>query len=218
MAPARRLVLLVTAIAWVGPGEAAEPPASPAPAPPIKEKAITAEDRAHWAFVPPRRPEVPPVRERAWVRNPIDAFVLAGLEADGLPHADEADRPTLLRRLRFDLTGLPPTPEEHDAFLGDEAPGAYERLVDRLLASPQYGERWAQHWLDLARYADSDGYEFDQAREDAWRYRDWVGGALNRDLPYDAFIRRQLAGDEAEPGDASAFIATGFNRCYPDMV
>ena len=113
-------------------------------------------------------------RGAAWVRNPIDAFILAELEENGLPHAPEADRPTLLRRLSFDLTGLPPTPEEVDAFLADRSPDAYERLVDRLLASPHYGERWAQHWLDLARYADTDGFEFDQARPDAWRYRDWV--------------------------------------------
>src|SRR5947209_3520487 len=196
----------------------AEEPAAPAPAASPQEKPITAADREHWAFVPPGRPAVPHVEEPGWIRNPIDAFVLAALEENSLRHAPEADRPTLLRRLRFDLTGLPPTPEEVEAFLGDPAPDAYERLVDRLLASPRYGERWAQHWLDLARYADSDGFEFDQARDDAWRYRDWVVQALNADLPYDAFIGRQLAGDETDPDDASAFIATGFNRCYPDMV
>jgi hypothetical protein len=124
----------------------------------------------------------------------------------------------LLRRLSFDLTGLPPTPEELDAFQADRSPDAYEKVVDRLLASPRHGERWAQHWLDLARYADTDGFEFDQARPDAWRYRDWVVQALNSDLPYDQFVRRQLAGDETDPDDPSAFIATGFNRCYPDMV
>ena len=150
--------------------------------------------------------------------NPIDAFILAGLEANGLTPAPEADRPTLLRRLSFDLTGLPPSPEEVEAFLRDRSPDAYEKVVDRLLASPQYGERWAQHWLDLARYADTDGFEFDQARPNAWRYRDWVVDALNRDMPYDRFVRLQLAGDEVAPDDPSAFIATGFNRCYPDMV
>ncbi len=132
--------------------------------------------------------------------------------------APEADRPTLLRRLTFDLTGLPPTPAELDAFLADRDAGAYERVVDRLLESPRYGERWAQHWLDLARYADSDGFEFDQIRPDAWRYRDWVVTALNADMPYDRFLRLQLAGDEIAPDDSSALVATGFNRCYPDMV
>ncbi len=126
--------------------------------------------------------------------------------------------PTLLRRLSFDLTGLPPTPDEIGSFQNDRSADAYEKVVDRLLASPQYGERWAQHWLDLARYADTDGFEFDQARPNAWRYRDWVVSAMNRDLPYDQFVRFQLAGDEVAPDDPNAFIATGFNRCYPDMV
>ncbi len=118
----------------------------------------------------------------------------------------------------FDLTGLPPTPEELASFENDPSPVAYERQVDRLLASPRYGERWAQHWLDLARYADTDGFEFDEARPNMWRYRDWVVAALNADIPYDEFVRTQLAGDEVSPDDPSAFIATGFNRCYPDMV
>ncbi len=152
------------------------------------------------------------------MRNPIDAFILARLEERGLPHSPPADRATVLRRLRFDLTGLPPTPDELDAFLGDHSPLAYEALVDRLLASPQYGERWGQHWLDLARFAETDGFEFDQVRPDAWRYRDWVVRALNSDLPYDDFVRFQLAGDEVRPGDPAAFSATGFSRCYPDMV
>jgi len=177
-----------------------------------------AGDREHWSFVPPRRPEVPRVKDGSWPQNPIDAFIQARLAARGLGHTPEADRATLLRRLRFGLTGLPPTPEEVEAFRADRSPLAYERLVDRLLASPHYGERWGQHWLDLARYAETDGFEFDQARPDAWRYRDWVVQALNRDLPYDRFVRLQLAGDEVRPGDPAAFIATGFNRCYPDMV
>jgi hypothetical protein len=177
-----------------------------------------ADDRPHWAFSPPRRPDIPRIDGSTQVRNPIDAFILARLKPRGLRPASEADRATLLRRLSFQLTGLPPTPEEVDAFLADDSPLAYELLVDRLLASPRYGERWAQHWLDLARYADTDGFEFDQARPDAWRYRDWVVQALNRDIGYHEFVRLQLAGDEVRPGDASAFIATGFNRCYPDMV
>jgi hypothetical protein len=184
----------------------------------IPQKPITAEERAHWAFQPLERPSVPTVRDRAWVRNPIDTFIAATLEQNGLRPSPEADRPTLLRRLSFDLTGLPPSPAEIDAFLNDHSADAHEKVVDRLLASPQYGVRWAQHWLDLARYADTDGFEFDQARPNAWRYRDWVVNSLNRDLPYDRFISLQLAGDEIAPDDPDALIATGFNRCYPDMV
>ncbi len=177
-----------------------------------------ASDEKHWAFAPPRRPALPQIQEKSWVKNPIDRFILAELEEQSLRHAPEADRATLLRRLSFDLTGLPPTAQELSAFLDDRSPGAYEHVVDRLLASPHHGERWGQHWLDLARFAETDGFEFDQARPDAWRYRDWVVRALNRDMPYDVFIRMQLAGDEAQPDDAAAFVATGFNRCYPDMV
>lgn len=173
---------------------------------------------AHWAFERPIRHAPPAVRDRRWARNPIDAFILAALEGARLEPATEADRATLLRRLSFDLTGLPPSPSELDDFLSDDSPDAYERVVDRLLASPRHGERWAQHWLDLARYADTDGFEFDQARPNAWRYRDWVVRALNEDVPYDRFVALQLAGDEVEPGDPAAFVATGFNRCYPDMV
>ena len=128
------------------------------------------------------------------MRNPIDAFVLARLEKEGLAPSPEADRTTLIRRLTLDLTGLPPTPEEVDAFLNDPAPDAYEKVVDRLLASPHYGERWGRWWLDAARYADSDGYEKDKPRF-VWFYRDWVVNALNRDLPYDRFIIDQIAGD-----------------------
>ena len=160
-----------------------------------------AGDGKHWAFSPPLRPAIPDVKEISWARNAIDRFILSRLEENGGRHAVEADRATLLRRLTFDLTGLPPTLEEQRKFLSDRAPDAYDRLVDRLLASPQYGERWGQHWLDLARFAETDGFEFDQARPDAWRYRDWVVEALNRDLPYDQFVRLQLAGDEARPDD-----------------
>ncbi|HEY2157392.1 MAG TPA: DUF1549 and DUF1553 domain-containing protein [Isosphaeraceae bacterium] len=184
--------------------------------PPVKP--ITPAEREHWAFHPPRRPAVPAPKRAGWVRNPIDAFILRGIEEAGLEPTRETSRTSLLRRVTFDLTGLPPTPEEVDSFLRDERPGAYERVVDRVLASPRYGERWAQHWLDLARYADTDGFEFDQVRPNAWRYRDWVVDALNRDIPYDRFVRLQIAGDELEPDDPSAFVATGFNRCYPDMV
>jgi hypothetical protein len=167
-------------------------------------------------FQPPRRPAVPAVRDRAWVANPIDAFVLARLEAAGLAPGDRADRLTLLRRVTFDLTGLPPTPAEQGAFLADDRPGAYERVVERLLASPHYGERWAQHWLDLVRYAESDGFKADDLRPDAHRYRDWVIRALNADLPYDRFVRQQLAGDELEPDSPDALVATGYLRLWPD--
>jgi hypothetical protein len=183
-----------------------------------REKPIRAEDRAHWSFVKPVPPAVPAVKADAWVRNPIDAFVLRTLEDAKLHPSPEADRSMILRRVTFDLTGLPPSPSEIESFLNDRDPAAYERIIDRLLASPQYGERWAQFWLDLARYADTDGFEFDQARPNAWRYRDWVVSALNADLPYDQFIQLQLAADETQPDDSSAFVATGFNRCYPDMV
>ncbi len=184
----------------------------------LSASASRAAEPKHWSFTPPKRPPVPTVNEGAWSRNPIDRFILARLERQRQKHAPEADRATLLRRLSFDLTGLPPTLEQQRTFLSDSDPAAYDRLVDRLLASSQYGERWGQHWLDLARFAETDGFEFDQARPDAWRYRDWVVDAFNRDLPYDQFVRLQLAGDELRPDDPWAFIATGFNRCYPDMV
>ncbi len=182
------------------------------------DKPITDEDRSHWAFVPPRRVDRPKVSDARWVRNPIDAFILAKLDENRLKPAPEADRLTLIRRLSFDLIGLPPTIAEMDAFVADSSPDAYEKVVDRLLASPHHGERWAQHWLDLARYADSDGFEYDQARPDMWRYRDWVVNAFNSDMPYDRFLKLQLAGDEVAPEDPSAFLGTGFNRLYPDMV
>jgi hypothetical protein len=184
----------------------------------VPDKPITAEERDHWAFRPPKRIDPPAISDLGWIRNPIDAFILAGLEANELKPAPEADRPVLVRRLSFDLVGLPPSPEEVGAFVADRSSDAYEKVVDRLLASPHYGVRQAQHWLDLARYADTDGFEFDQARPNAWRYRDWVVEAFNRDMPYDRFVRLQLAGDEIAPEDPSAFLATGFDRCCPDMV
>jgi hypothetical protein len=166
----------------------------------------------HWAFQPIRRPTLPMVKNAAWVRNDIDRFVLARLEKEGIAPSPEADRVTLLRRLSFDLLGLPPTPTEVDALLSDKSPDWYERLVDRLLASPHYGERWGRHWLDLARYADSDGYEKDTGRPFAWRWRDWVIDALNRDLPYDRFTIEQLAGDLLPNATVTQKIATGFHR------
>jgi hypothetical protein len=165
----------------------------------------------HWAFVPPVRPIPPTVRNAGWVRNPVDSFVLARLEREGLSPSPEADKTTLLRRLSLDLIGLPPTIAEVDAFLADKSSRAYEKQVDRLLASPHYGERWGRHWLDAARYADSDGYEKDKARF-IWFYRDWVINAFNRDLPYDQFIIQQIAGDQLPNATQDQIVATGFLR------
>jgi mono/diheme cytochrome c family protein len=167
--------------------------------------------KKHWAYVKPVRPAVPAVHSRAWVRNPIDAFILARLEKEGLKPSPEASRETLIRRLSLDLIGLPPSPKEIDAFVNDPRPDAYERLVDRLLANPHYGERWARPWLDLARYADTNGYEKDRRRS-IWKYRDWVIHALNEDMPYDEFTIEQLAGDLLPHPSTDQIIATGFNR------
>jgi hypothetical protein len=169
-----------------------------------------------WTYRTPVRPPVPVVRNRAGVRNPIDAFVLAKLEQAGLTPSPPGERAVLIRRLSFDLTGLPPTPEEVDAFVCDPSPQAYEKLVERLLASPQYGERWAMYWLDLVRFAESDGFKADDPRPSAWRYRDYVIQSFNRDKPYDRFVREQLAGDELYPDNREALVATGFNRHFPD--
>lgn len=163
---------------------------------PIVERPITDADREHWAFRPVVRPGLPAVNDATWPRMPVDAFILAKLEEAGIAPAREAAKATLLRRLSFDLHGLPPSPEELAAFEADNAPDAYERLVDRLLTSPAYGERWGQHWLDLARFAETDGFEHDKVRPDAWKYRDWVIGALNADMSYEEFVRFQIAGDE----------------------
>jgi hypothetical protein len=174
----------------------------------------TAAERRHWAFQP-RKEVRPPVIADGWIRNPVDAFILEGLQKAGLKPAAEADRATLIRRVTYDLHGLPPTPEEIAAFVRDKAPDAYERLVDRLLASPRYGEQWARHWLDVVRFAESDGYEYDTHRPDAFRYRDYVIESLNTDKPYDQFLREQLAGDEMDPANNTYLIASGFNRLGP---
>ena len=168
----------------------------------------------HWSFVPPRRPSPPEVRAAGSVRNPIDRFILAPLERDGIAPSPEADRVTLLRRVSLDLTGLPPSIAEVDAFLADDRPDAYDRLVDRLLASPHFGERWARPWLDLARYADSNGYSIDAPRS-IWKYRDWVIDALNRDMPFDQFAIEQLAGDLLPDATLDQKVATGFHRNTP---
>jgi hypothetical protein len=167
-------------------------------------------------FQPPRRPDVPAVKDKKWGVNPIDAFILAELESKGLSPDPRADKLRLLRRVTFDLTGLPPSVEEQEKFLADESPDAYAKVVDRLLASPRYGERWAQHWLDLVRYAETDGFKADDLRPEAHRYRDYVIRAFNADMPYDRFVRQQLAGDELEPDNLDAIVATGFNRLWPD--
>jgi hypothetical protein len=153
--------------------------------------------------------------------NPIDAFVLAKLESQGLQPAPQASRQILIRRLTFDLTGLPPKPEEVNAFVKDTSPDAYSRLVDKLLDSTRYGERWGRHWLDVVRFADSDGYEYDAIRKYSWRYRDYVIRAFNQDKPYDRFIREQIAGDELPNRDYDSLTASGFARNGPfigDMV
>jgi hypothetical protein len=177
---------------------------------------FTAEQRSYWALQKVTRPALPAVHNPGWVRNPIDAFVVSQLEAKGLTPSPPADRVTLIRRVSLDLIGLPPTPEEVEAFLSDRSPNAYENVVDRLLASPNYGERWARHWLDLARYAESEGFKSDETRPNAWRYRDYVIDALNNDKPYDRFVQEQIAGDELWPEDPGARVATAFNRHYPD--
>jgi hypothetical protein len=180
---------------------------------PIDPARVTTSRRAGydwWALQPLARPKPPPVADAARVRTPLDAFVLNRLEAQGLHFAMPADRRTLIRRLAFDLLGLPPTPEEVADFESDPSPDAYDKLVERLLASPAYGVRWGRHWLDLSRFGESNGFEFDEPRQNAWPYRDWVVEALNADLPYDEFARLQLAGDVLRPDDPDAVRATGF--------
>jgi len=190
--------------AWIDQGAAWPETAAEA-----KAAAKTGPD--HWSFKKPVRPATPTVKYSAWPRNPIDAFVLARLECEGLAPSPEADRATLIRRVSLDLTGLPPTVEDVDAFLADARPDAYERLVDRLLDAPQYGERWGRFWLDRARYADTNGYEKDRERS-IWPYRDWVIRALNADMPFDRFTVEQIAGDLLPGATTSQKVATGFHR------
>jgi hypothetical protein len=186
------------------------------------EPPITEEDRQFWAFRAPVDPPLPPVANSAWPRGSIDSFVLAGLEAAGLQPARTADKRTFIRRATFDLHGLPPTPDEVAQFLEDNSDDAFARLIDRLLASPRYGERWGRHWLDLARYSDSNGMDENMAMAEAWRYRDWVVAAFNSDTPYDAFLRDQLAGDLLPSADEATnharWVATGFLVLGPKML
>ena len=177
---------------------------------------FTQRQREFWSFQKVKPQSPPAVRHTDWARTPIDAFILEKLEAKNIAPGPRADKITLLRRATFDLTGLPPAPEEVEAFLADHSPQAFEKVVDRLLASPQYGERWGRHWLDLARFAESEGFKSDEARPNAWRYRDYVIGALNQDKPYNRFVQEQIAGDEMWPDSPEARVATAFHRNYPD--
>ena len=222
--------------AWIDAGAKTARPEPEA----ILDDEVTEEERSFWSFQPIRRPSVPRVQQASVVRTAVDAFLLARLEEDKLSFSEDAGAVTLVRRASFDLLGLPPSAEEVDEFLADREPGAYERLIDRLLESPHYGERWARHWLDIAGYADSDGFgEKDLERKWAFKYRDWLIRAINSDRPWDEMIREQLAGDElllsVATGDRTALkgkapiqyrgltaqqadmlIATGFLRMGPD--
>ncbi|MEI8571506.1 DUF1553 domain-containing protein [Methylomonas sp. LW13] len=169
-----------------------------------------------WSYQPVNAPAVPDVQQKDWVRTPIDAFVLAPLEAKGIKPSQDTDRASFIRRATLDVWGVIPTPEEVDAFVNDKSPDAYEKLADRLLASPKYGERQGRKWLDLARYADSTGFQNDNDRLNMWRYRDYVINSFNQDKPYSRFIQEQLAGDELWPGDEQALVATGFMAQFPD--
>ncbi|AWM41694.1 Planctomycete cytochrome C [Gemmata obscuriglobus] len=173
---------------------------------------VTEEAKKYWAYQPVTRPAVPAVKDAGWVKTPIDAFVLAKLEAKGLKPVAPAEKAALIRRAAYDLTGLPPSPEEVDAFVADRSPDAYEKLIDRLLASPHYGEKWGRHWLDVVRFAETNGYERDGPKPFAWRYRDYVIKSFNDDKPYDQFVKEQLAGDEVPGYNPDAVIATGFYR------
>ncbi len=197
--PAKWLALLLVS-AWSG--DAAPLDAGS----PTQASVQAVKGRDHWSFQPVKRPPIPETLDTKWARNDLDRFILARLEQDGLRPSAEADRVTWLRRIYFDVIGLPPTPEQVMAFVNDERPDAHERVVDGLLSSPRYGERWAQHWLDVVRYADTDGFEVNTERPNAWPYRDYVIGALNQDIPYDRFIREQLAGDASAVDAATGFL------------
>ena len=175
-------------------------------------------ERKFWAFQPRKdvaAPQLVTPAEQRWVKTPIDAFILRNLNKSILQPAPEADRLTLIRRITYDLHGIPPTPEEIDSFIKDKSPNAWAKVVDRLLASPKYGEQWGRHWLDVVRFAETDGYEYDTHRPDAYRYRDYVVRSFNNDKPYNAFVKEQLAGDEMDPANEEYLIASGFNRLGP---
>ncbi|MDB5320135.1 MAG: hypothetical protein JWN40_1766 [Phycisphaerales bacterium] len=183
-----------------------EPPAKHAP------PKVTPETMKFWSYQPIRRPPVPQVKDASAIRNPIDNFIFSKLEASGLQHAGPAAKATLIRRAYYDLTGLAPKPEEVDAFIADKSPNAYDKIIDRLLTSPQYGEKWGRHWLDVVRFAETNSFERDGLKPNAWKYRDYVIDAFNKDKPYDQFIREQIAGDEVEHPTPETIIATGFYR------
>ena len=187
----------------------------PASAEDAMEYEITDADREHWSFSPVTRPVVPAVKNRDWLRTPIDAFILTKLEKEDWHPNPPAERRDLLRRVFLDLTGLPPTIEEQDKFLADDSPAAFDQLLSDLLSRPSYGERWGRHWLDLVRYAETNGYERDGAKPSVWRYRDYVVEAFNSDKPYDRFILEQFAGDELPDASTESVIATGFHRLGP---
>ena len=181
-----------------------------------ESKSFTPIQKRWWAIQPVSQVTVPAVKQAGWARNEIDAFVLEKLAAKGLTPNAAADKATLLRRVSLDLTGLPPTVEQMQSFMDDGSPQAWGKVVDRLLASPRYGERWGRHWLDVARYADSDGFKADDTRPHVWRYRDYVINSFNQDKPYDQFVKEQIAGDELYPGNNDAKIGVSFNRHFPD--
>jgi hypothetical protein len=207
-------VALLAGLSFVAVAAGADAPVAADPA--TTPHAPTASSSDYWAYRPVQLPDVPKVKNSKWVRSPIDAFVLAKIEGAGLKPSADTDRAAFIRRATLDTWGVIPTPEEVNTFVHDRSRQAYEHVVDRLLASPHYGERQARHWLDLARYADSAGFQGDEARPNMWRYRDYVINSFNVDKPYDRFIEEQLAGDELFPDDESALIATGFMRSYPD--
>lgn len=191
----------------------------PAPKPQAinwSKKGFTKTQRTYWFYQPIKPTAIPVVKNRKWVRTPVDAYILAQLEHEGLVPSPEADKKTLIRRVTLDVTGLLPTPEAVEAFVADTSPNAYEKVVDRLLSSPAFGEHWARKWLDVARYGDTDGYIQDDRRPNSWRYRDWVINAINSDKPYDRFVKEQIAGDELYPDDPKAIVGTGFLRGYQD--
>ena len=207
----------LAALAAAGDEKAASPPAAPAAeAAPQADTAAKPSSKPLWSWQPVREQFLPVVAKKEWVRTPLDAFVLSKIEAKGLAPSPEADRATFIRRATLDVWGVIPSPEEVSAFVADTAPNAYEKLVDRLLASPRYGERQARLWLDLARYADSSGFQNDSTRPNFFRYRDYVINAFNEDKPYSRFIQEQIAGDEIAPNDQNVRVATGFLAGYPD--
>lgn len=206
----RRWITCILAAALLA-GKSGVGESQPTPAV-LAERKITDAETSHWSYQPVRKPPIPTVTNRAWLRTAIDAFILAKLEADGIQPTREADRRKLLRRVYMDLIGLTPTSDELYAFLSDNTPNAFDKVVDELLARPQFGERWARHWLDVARFAESNGYERDGAKPHAWRYRDYVINACNKDKPYDRFVVEQIAGDELDGSNAESQIATTFLR------